>query len=79
MLLGEIPKINKKIAEIANEIEVKFLDRLELACDLKKKKCRGITEDGYKIYVDSAHLTVNGAKYFSEQINELNWFELRKN
>ena len=65
--------VNKTLEEIANKNNIKLLKKSELLCDKINTSCKILTENGYKIYLDTGHLTNEGAKYFSSKkyINEL--------
>ncbi len=68
--------INRKIYEIAIKNDVKFLSKQEFLCDEVNKTCDGITKDGYKIFYDYGHYTMEGAKYFGGKIYNMGWFKL---
>ena len=63
-------KINHKIKEIAKKNNILLIDRNNIFCDIEKKTCPSITEDGYKIYWDYGHITNEGAKFFSKKIEK---------
>jgi len=51
------------------------LDKSEYICDEKSGRCTGMTPDGYKVYYDYGHYTLEGAGYFGKRIYELNWLK----
>jgi len=66
--LKNTKEINLKIKNIAKENQIPFIEREKIFCDKIKKRCPSITEDGYKIYYDAAHITVRGAEFFARKI-----------
>ena len=61
-------EINMKIKEIAEKNNIYLIEREKIFCDLVKKKCPAVTDNGYKIYWDYSHITNEGAKYFAKKI-----------
>jgi peptidoglycan/LPS O-acetylase OafA/YrhL len=71
----KVKKINDKIKQIANKHQIKLLIKQDFQCELIKKICYGITNDGKKIFYDSTHFTLDGAKFFGKKIYELKWLK----
>lgn len=71
LILGE--EIHQDMRELANELGLTLLDLHDLVCDLRAKRCVGVTPEGYKVYYDSVHWTIEGARYFGARIAELGW------
>ena len=69
-------KINFTVKDIAKKNNIKFLNKEDFLCDLSQKKCDFITPNGYKIYWDYGHYTLEGAKYFGKKIFEMKWFSI---
>ena len=67
--------INKLLKDIAYQEEVLYLEKDLFQCNHVDRTCDGVTEDGYKIYYDGGHYTLEGAKHFGKKIFESNWFE----
>jgi len=63
-------ELNDKIELIAKKNNVFLVKRKKLFCDLKKKRCPSITQEGYKIYWDSEHITDKGAEFFARIIEK---------
>ena len=61
-------KINTKLRTISNSYDVNFIERENIFCKVNDNVCEVLTPNGYKIYYDYAHLTIEGAKYFSNVI-----------
>ena len=66
---------NRVLKEIMIELNIKYLDRFDYSCNLKKKECDFVTENEEKIYFDYGHYTLEGANYFGKRIYEMNWFK----
>ena len=66
---------NRELKEIMIELNIKYLDRFDYSCNLKKKECDFVTENEEKIYFDHGHYTLVGAKYFGKRIYEMNWLK----
>jgi peptidoglycan/LPS O-acetylase OafA/YrhL len=70
---------NKHSIALRQEIEgvknIRFLEKLELFCDLAAKKC-GLLPVGEKPLVfDSGHVTIHGAYVLGSRIAKSRWFE----
>ena len=68
---------NKIIKEKAKELNLTYLDKFDYSCNFKDYTCKMLTDDGRMIYLDRAHLTIEGAKYLGQIIHQINW--LKKN
>jgi len=53
-----------------------FLKKYEFFCDFVKLKCKSFTNSNYPIRLDDYHVTLEGAKYLGNVINETNWFNI---
>ena len=73
--VSEINLINDKLKKISEDYDIKILLKEDFQCNVKEKVCYGSTGDGFKIYYDYAHFTLEGAKFFGKKIHELNWFK----
>ena len=62
--------INKKIKLIAKRNNIFLIEREKIFCNFDKKRCPSITEEGYKIYYDYAHITDRGADFFARIIEK---------
>jgi peptidoglycan/LPS O-acetylase OafA/YrhL len=60
----------KNVKDKLSKNNIKFLTRSELFCDYSIKKCHLIKNEN-KLYADYGHITNNGAKYFSNEINSI--------
>ena len=69
-------EINRLLKEISHQQQVMYLEKDAYQCDQVKKICDGVTDDGFKIYYDSGHYTLEGAKYFGKKIYEMGWFKV---
>ncbi|NKA17087.1 MAG: acyltransferase [Alphaproteobacteria bacterium] len=62
--------INLQILNIAKNNNVALIEREKIFCDVIKKECPAITDDGYKIYWDYGHITDKGAEFFARRIEK---------
>ena len=62
--------INVQILNIAKKNNVALIEREKIFCDVIKKECPAITDDGYKIYWDYGHITDKGAEFFARRIEK---------
>ena len=74
----ELDKVNIKLSEVAFRLNIKILDQINYICELKNEECEGITKDGYRIYFDKDHYTLEGAKYFGKKIFDTGWLNLNQ-
>lgn len=72
----EYEKINLKLEEMANNQDIIYLRKNDFLCNELKKECDAVTDDGYKIFYDYGHFTLEGAEYFGRKIYKLGWFKL---
>lgn len=70
-----IEEVNPKYLNFAKKNKLVFLDKVEIACDLNENKCDIFDDDGYKLYFDYGHYTLEGVKYFGEKIYQNNWLK----
>ena len=68
--------INKKLDVISRKHNIRILYKEDFQCQIEKKICYGITDEGMKVYYDYSHYTLEGAKFFGKKIYELNWLRL---
>lgn len=66
--------INQKLKKTANKNGFIYLNKEDYMCDLLKKECDYVTEDGNKIFYDYGHYTLEGAKYFGKKIHSIKFF-----
>jgi peptidoglycan/LPS O-acetylase OafA/YrhL len=69
-LMRHDEKIDKQLREISSRYDLRFLDRTNIVCDRDQKSCAATTPDGYKTYYDNLHWTVEGARYFGQEMIE---------
>ncbi len=67
--------MNQKLNKLASEFEVDYLDKVEVLCDDAARECVGITPDGYKVFYDRTHWTLEGARYFGARMQQLAWLQ----
>lgn len=67
---------NDQIDEIkSTNPSIIVLDRMEYVCDSDLKKCFAINSALEKYFYDYGHNTIEGAEFFGERIDEVNWLE----
>ena len=66
--------INSKLLKLAEKHNLKILLKDQYMCS--DKKCDGVTKEGYKIFYDESHYTLEGAKHFGKKIYETRWFKI---
>ena len=71
-----IKEINKKIMDVAIKNKLKVLDKKELLCQIKLKRCFVLSDEKDKIHEDSEHITISGANFIGKRIFDLNWLAL---
>ena len=45
--------------------------------DESVKKCSLVNKKGNKLFYDYAHITMNGAEFFSDKIDKINWIDFK--
>ena len=68
--------INQKLKKFTLEKNLKYLNKEDYMCEIKKKECDYVDKEGYKIFYDYGHYTEHGAKYFGKKIYETNWLKI---
>lgn len=72
--LNNTKDTNLKIEEIAKRNGVNLIQRKKIHCNFNNKRCPALTDDGYKIYFDYAHITYKGAEFFARRIEKNDLF-----
>ncbi len=62
--------------QLMDQLGVAYLNKMEFTCNLENLECDGITPDGFKVFFDEVHYTLEGAKYFGKKIFEQDWLKL---
>lgn len=68
--------INQKLKKFALKEKLKYLNREDFMCNIIKKECDYVDNDGNKLFHDYGHYTKAGAKYFGNKIYKNNWLKL---
>ena len=74
ILRDDVIKINKKLKSKAEKIGALYIDRVGLACDMIGESCHSMDPEGHALYWDHSHLTWQGVNFFSNLVEETNWF-----
>lgn len=64
-----------RIKKLANDLNLKYLNKLEYVCNREQKVCETVTPQGEIIYFDYSHTTLAGAKFLGKKIVNTNWLE----
>ena len=67
---------NTKLKKIAKKHNIQFLNKIDFQCNLSKKICFGVTEEGLKTHYDYGHFTLEGAKFFGKRIFDIKWLKI---
>tara|TARA_B100000989_G_scaffold164702_1_gene123131 strand:- start:212 stop:2215 length:2004 start_codon:yes stop_codon:yes gene_type:complete len=68
-LYKSVFKVNEEVMNFVNTLNIdNYINPFDFMCDLKNKKCDFLTTDGFKIYYDYGHFSLEGAKYFGEKL-----------
>ena len=65
-----IKNLNNQIHKITSENNINILKMRDIFCNLESKRCPLLTKEGFKIYWDWGHLTLEGSKYFSKRFEK---------
>lgn len=77
LLKKDVFKTNKYLKKITQNLDVKYLNHLDLICNTQKKFCEVSTDNGNVIHSDDAgHITAEGAKYLGNKIVKNNWLKI---
>jgi len=74
LIFEESKDINLKIKEISEKTKVFLVKSEEIFCNYFLKSCKSITDEGYKIYYDTEHITKEGVNFFSKKIEKNDLF-----
>ena len=75
-VLSSNDAINKKLKRLAKKNDLDYLNKEDYLCDLVKKECDYITDEGHKIFYDYGHHTLEGAKYLGKKIFKMGWLKI---
>jgi len=75
-LIHSKSNINQLLKKFAIKENIKYLNREDFMCDVLKKECDYVDNDGNKLLYDYGHYTKFGAKFFGNKIYEINWLQL---
>ena len=71
--INALSDINLYIKKLSNFFKFIYLNKEEYLCNLQRKECDYITPDGYKIFYDYGHYTLEGSKYLGQKIYKDDW------
>lgn len=75
-ITDNIIKLNDWLEGIAERNDINFLRKEDFICDHNLKLCKVLTDEGYKIYWDNSHYTIEGARYLGKIIYKKKWLDL---
>ena len=64
------------LKNFSDENNITFLNKEDFLCNNSRKECDFITPEGFKIYFDQTHYSIDGAKYLGKKIFDMNWFKI---
>ncbi len=67
---------NEKIRKLVETSGFTYFDKVSLICDEKRKACDAYTDEGYKMFFDYGHFTLEGAKFFGSKLHGTGFKEL---
>jgi peptidoglycan/LPS O-acetylase OafA/YrhL len=68
--------INQKVKNFALKKSLIYLNNEDYMCNVVKKECDYVDDNGHKIFYDYGHYTEYGARYFGKKIYETNWLKI---
>jgi peptidoglycan/LPS O-acetylase OafA/YrhL len=68
--------INKRLEKISKKNKIKLIYKQDFQCKIKSQICYGVSEDGFKLFYDYGHFTLDGARFFGGKIYDTNWLQL---
>jgi hypothetical protein len=71
-----VPQFNDVLSKFSADNDISFLNNEDYMCDLVKRECDYLTPEGFTIFYDEGHTTLEGAKYFGKKIYSTNWFKV---
>ena len=74
--INKTNEINDQLKKIAKKHNIQILYKEDFQCELDKKICFGVTEEGIKSHYDYGHFTLEGAIFFGKRIYETNWLKI---
>ena len=74
--LNKINKINTQLKIYGEKYNIQILYKEQFQCDLDRKICFGVTDEGIKSHYDYGHFTLEGAKFFGKRIYDINWLKI---
>ncbi len=61
-------KLNQQIKMIVEQNKGLYFDKTAVICDFENRRCSAFNDDGYKVFYDYGHWTLEGAKLFGERL-----------
>ena len=74
--LDKLNDINTKLKKLAKKHNIQLLNKIDFQCNLSKKICFGVTDEGLKTHYDYGHFTLEGAKFFGKRIFDIKWLKI---
>ena len=68
--------VNQRLKKLVKKYNLVYLNKEDYLCDLVKKECDYVTDEGHKIFYDYGHHTLDGAKYLGKKIFEMGWLKI---
>jgi hypothetical protein len=71
--LPEVAPINDVLRSVTKQHRAVYLDKWDYGCEVAKKECFALDEDGYPLHYDYGHYTVEGVKFFGRRLLQIDW------
>jgi peptidoglycan/LPS O-acetylase OafA/YrhL len=71
--LPEVAPINDILRSVTRQHHAVYLDKWDYGCEVEKKECFALDEDGYPLHYDYGHYTVEGVKFFGRRVVQIDW------
>ena len=63
-----LDEINRFLVKVSQELNLKFVDKVQYQCSGDLQLCDIVDKDGYILYTDYGHWTLEGAKLFGSRL-----------
>jgi peptidoglycan/LPS O-acetylase OafA/YrhL len=71
--LPEVTAVNDLLRSVTQQHYAIYLDKWDYACEVPKKQCFALDEDGRPLHYDYGHYTVEGVKFFGHRLVQIDW------
>ena len=64
------------LENISHKLDIPFLNIFDFTCNIKQYECKTLDKNNNPLYLDAAHISLYGAKYYGRVIHDMNWLNL---